>query len=46
VALWRRLLLNKDKWGVGAVDKALKATELKDALVTPRLAKAALIERL
>ena len=31
---------------MGAVDKVLKVTELEEALVTPRLAKAALTEQL
>ena len=44
-ALWHYLLINEDRWDVGAADKAPKATELKEALVMLCLAKMAPTEQ-
>ena len=41
----RHLLVDEDRQDIGAVDKALKVTELVKVLVTLYLAKAAPIER-
>ena len=44
-ALRRRLLVDKDKRDIGAVDEILKVTEPAEVLMTLYLAKAALIEQ-